>query len=239
MRLALKKTALLVSVDQKYLKCLSLKTQKYIDLKIPKQTYGEKITAHEVFGQSRDLAAVLTPKFVWIHWFDPEANINEFVSLHRFKQLSRQEEANSVAVCPKNRFLMVSTKLGTTSLSRVMLLEFMENQIEFRQMIEFPKNDIAILSSIKFVRYFEKNGEEGYSGSSLVGVGISKGQWSTDLLFFSYNFENGVFREMQKLSGNIKFKLPMKLVGKNGFFYASGSSGRLLRVLCYSKQEEM
>ena len=229
-RVALKGQALAVNRAKKNISILEILLDGSVGWRIDiEKDLGGHLWDHQVFGEAMDLVLSLTNDgWIVVHHIDLDGVKATQRCKYKTQFTERVEETSTIAVCPKNRFLMVHTRVNTRA-SRVLIMEFFGDRIQQRSSFDVYQQNIKYFHTAEFY---------GYVGNLLLLTAITWSEPMSKILSFSFDPKKGELVECGRFRKEIKTKKVRKLVKVDDVFFYSDLSSNLVMIKYSTSGEE-
>ena len=214
---------LIIPKDSTKIAAINLET-KEVELEILKED-GDEIMDFQLHGLGEDKVASLTQDghlFVSeLNYFFKKGEIYSLVAIELIKE--RHEHAETVVVCPKNRYIFVEIYRSQEPhiCSRMMIFWYKKRKLKLCARIDQFGGDLAgCKSAMTCLGYFNNNVV--FLGLSLVKDGITQ--------LYCYNIHNNKFEELKGARVEHQELDPTKIHRVGSDYYYTGLLGKVMRL---------
>ena len=186
--------------------------------------WNGSIMDHQVVGEKQDHLLVLTMKGqLVLYKFDINEQTSKVVKQGNLLLRKRDEVAGTIAVCPKNKYFMVSTyMLRDHVASRLMVVTFDEDTLIEKCFVEVQNLVLDYLQGNSFYGYF---GER-----DLIYACITAANASTALMTFHYDVEDNVLEEIGQVRKIFGFCSARILKKREEELYSIDKNGKVMKL---------
>ena len=212
---------LIISKDCLKISVINPKTRK-VEVSINKNV-GNEVQDFRVFGEQRTkVVAVTMNGYVLLYSLSFGQKRGMLGDSKIELMWERGESPKSIAVCEKNRFVLLG--LGQSSFpfisSRMMIFQVYGDTLVQAAVIDHLYQDIGSKYSIDCLRYV---------GTHLLWVGLAFGK-NGPVQVYDYNTESGELKELEDKRISHQENMPFKLHRLNDKFYYTGLNGQVMSL---------
>ena len=215
---------LFINKFESYLSVVNPRSKK-VEINMRKKT-GDKIGDFKLFGQHDNrLVSVTFDGYVALYNLTHNKK-RGVISQSRLDLISqRREQPTSIAVCNKNRYLLVEISEGVKWIyGKMVVLIVRRDSLSIAATIDQFDNAIGSIRALECC---------GYAGNHILWVGLTEDTIGTARVY-DYDPETGVLAERGDKRVDHEELYPKKLHFMNGKFYYSGMDGQLMSLRVYN-----
>ena len=213
---------LYIKKDEKIILVVNPKTKK-VEIKA-KKTVGGDIVAYRVFGEMDNrIVSTTEDGLVVLYNLNYREKRGSMIAQYKLKLIKEtKEEPQSLAVCPKNEYILleIGQNINSSVCSRMIVFKIIADTLVISTVVD--QHDVQIGYKYALECF-------GYVDGHILWIGLP---WNKNapVQVYEYDTESGDFAEMEDLRVKHQEYFPYRLHRLEDIFYYTGNDGQLMRL---------